>query len=78
MADLKKYLLKDRVEDVAENIIRRLLSYGIGRLLTYRDRFVVGELLKKAKDEDFALQDIIVSICISDTFLKSPQTTEKQ
>ena len=78
MADLKKYLLKDRVEDVAENIIRRLLSYGIGRSLTYRDRFVVGELLKKAKDDDFALQDMIVSICISDTFLKSPQTTEKQ
>ena len=77
MSDLKAYLLKDREEEVAENVIRRLLSYGIGRSLTYRDRFAVEKLLEKAQEDDFALQDMIVSICISDTFLKSPQPTKK-
>ena len=68
MAELKAHLLKDREDDIAENMLRRLLSYGIGRELTYRDRFAVGELLKQAKKNGYKLQDMIVSICQSETF----------
>ena len=48
MADLKAYLLEHRRENVAENILRRLLTYGLGRELTTRDLFAVEELLQES------------------------------
>lgn len=68
MRELKDYLLKNRGDDIAENVIRRLLSYGIGRTLTYRDRFAVEALFEEAKENDFKMRDIIVSICKSEVF----------
>ena len=50
-------------------MLRRLFSYGIGRELTYRDRFVVEELLEQAKKNEYKLQDMIVTICQSKVFL---------
>lgn len=78
MQELKKYLLKARLDDVAENVVRRLLTYSIGRALTYRDRFAVEELVKEAKKTDYAMGDIIISICLSDTFRKTPNHPEKK
>ena len=43
MADLKEHLLKSRRDDVVENMLRRLLGYGLGRELSYRDRLSVEE-----------------------------------
>lgn len=68
MKDLKRYLLKNRKDEVAENVIRRLMTYGIARELTYRDRFAVEELLEQAGANDYKLKDMIVSICQSGTF----------
>lgn len=78
MQDLKDYLLKERVDDIAENVIRRLLTYSLGRALTYQDRYAVEELVKNAKGSDYALGDMIVSVCLSDTFRKTPTNPEKQ
>lgn len=66
--ELKAYLLKNRKDDIAENVIRRLLSYSIGRHLTYRDRFAVEGLFDQAQANGFKMRDIIVSICQSDVF----------
>lgn len=68
LEDLKAYLLKNRRNDIAENVLRRLLSYGIGRELTYRDRFEVEGLLALSRENGFGLRDMIVSICQSDLF----------
>lgn len=68
MRELKAYLLKNRGDDIAENVIRRLLSYSIGRTLTYRDRFAVQALFEQAQGNDFKMRDIIVSICKSEVF----------
>lgn len=68
LRELKAYLLKNRKDDIAENVIRRLLSYSIGRHLTYRDRFEVQALFDQAQANDFKMRDIIVSICQSDVF----------
>jgi hypothetical protein len=76
MRELKAYLLKNRKDDIAQNMIRRLLSYGIGRTLTYRDRFAVEELFEEAEDNDFKMRDIIVSICKSDVFQDGSPTKE--
>ena len=73
MEDLKAYLLKEREDEVAENILRRLLTYSLGRSLTVHDRFVVEELLEQAKKDGYRLQDMIVSICQSPAFNQIPK-----
>ena len=75
MKELKKFLLQNRSEQIAENIIRRLLTYGIGRELTVHDRFAVKKLLEKAKANDYKLRNIIIDICQSPTFT---QQSKKQ
>lgn len=74
MRDLKEYLLKDRNEEIAENVIRRLLTYGIGRSLTYHDRYAVEELLKQSRQNEHHLQDMILSVCRSELF-RTPSTS---
>lgn len=69
MLDLKKYLLTERKDDIAENMIRRLLSYGVGRELTYRDRYAVETLLEESKKNEYKLQDMISLICQSKAFI---------
>jgi len=68
MKNLKTYLLKDRKAEITQNVIRRLMTYGIARELTYRDRFEVERLLELAKNNDYKFKDMIVSICQSGTF----------
>ena len=68
MQELKKYLLKERNAEIAENVIRRLMTYSVGRELTYRDRFEVKKLLKLAEENGYKLQDMITSVCQSPTF----------
>ncbi len=76
MRELKDYLLKERKDDIVENVIRRLLSYGLGRELTYRDRFAVDAIYKQVVSNGFRMRDIIVSICLSDVFRE--ETGRKQ
>jgi hypothetical protein len=68
MRELKDHLLKDHSEDIAENVIRRLLTYGIGRALTYHDRYAVEDLLKQSKQSDHRFQDMILTVCRSEIF----------
>ena len=68
MRQLKDFLLKNRKEEIAENVIRRLLTYGIGRELTTHDRFAVEALLQRAQTKQYKLRDIIVATCQGETF----------
>lgn len=68
MAELKAYLLKERKDDVARNVLRRLYAYGLGRKLTWHDRFAVDEMLDGARKTGFGMRDMIVAICRHDSF----------
>lgn len=68
MADLKAHLLKKRADDIAENVLRRLLTYGLGRELTYHDRFAIDALLEQSRKSGYRWQDLIVTICQSELF----------
>ena len=68
MAGLKRHLLRHRRDDIAENVLRRLLSYAIGRKLTYRDRFAVEDLFKASRKRDHRLREMIVLISQSPLF----------
>ncbi len=68
MRDLKNYLLKNRKEDIAKNVLKRFLGYGLGRELTVKDRFQVQTIFERSKAEDFKLKDMIIAICQSKIF----------
>ena len=68
MVQLKAHLLETRLDDIAKNVIRRLLTYAIGRELSYRDRYAVEDIFSRSKERDFLLRDMIVSICQSSVF----------
>ena len=69
VAALKAYLLEARRDDIAENVARRLLTYALGRELTYRDRFVVEELCAESRRNGYRLQDLIVAVCKTSLFM---------
>ena len=71
MRELKGFLLLERQDEIAENMTRRLLTYGLGRDLTIRDRIVVAELLEDSADHDHRIRDMIVLICQSRVFRPS-------
>ena len=71
MQELKAYLLKERQDEIARAVLSKLLAYGIGRDLTFRDRTALDGLLEESKKNGFKLRDMIVSICQSETFRDS-------
>ncbi len=71
LAELKAYLIAHRSDDIRKNMVSRLLSYGLGRELTVRDRFDVEELCQQAKANGSGMRDMIVSICQSEIFKDS-------
>ncbi len=68
MADLKRYLLEERKEDIAANLVHRFLTYGLGRELTYRDRVAEEQLLDHLKMNGLGMRDMIVAVCQSPLF----------
>lgn len=71
MQQLKDYLLRNKRREITDNVVRRLLTYAIGRELTVRDRFAVQSLVQKTESRSLGFQDIIIAICQSDTFRNS-------
>ena len=43
--------------------------YGIGRKLTYQDRFAVESLVNEARKNDYKVRDMILAVCKSDLFV---------
>lgn len=68
MQELKSYLLQNHREEIAENIIRKILSYSIGRELNYYDRSSIEKLMNQTRSSEFRMRDIIISICKSELF----------
>ncbi len=73
MEQLKAFLLKERKDDIAENVLRRLLSYSIGRGLTHRDGIYVEQLCSQTKKNEYRFQDMIIAICQSEVFRGRPK-----
>jgi hypothetical protein len=73
LRELKKHLLRHREHDIAKNVLEKLLTYAIGRKLTYRDRFAVDTLFEHSKQNGHELRDMIVAICQSELFRGQPR-----
>ena len=77
LAQLKRHLIEEYPELIAENLIRKLLSYGLGRKLDWRDTAEVEKLVNTAAIRDYRMKDIIVLICQSELFRQVENSPEE-
>ena len=68
MNELKKYLINNKEDEIAENVFRKLMTYAIGRELTFRDRFEIEKILKKLKVDGYGFRDMVIEVCKSSIF----------
>lgn len=67
---LKLALVDTRLDQFAQQIIRKMLSYGLSRQLEFYDEAVVRDIATKLKPKGYPLRDILVAITASEPFLK--------
>ena len=65
---LKKALIDTRLDDLGKQLIRKMLSYALGRQLEYYDEAVVREIAKKLKGSGYPLKDMVIEIGLSYPF----------
>ncbi len=69
MEDLKSHLIQEHLDDIAKNLLKRLLTYGIGRQLQTTDRFAIETIFRESAKTGHRIQDMVVLACKSDLFL---------
>ena len=69
LQDLKNYLLKNKKDQFAQSLVRKLMTYALGRSLKITDQDMVEELSGKFKRSDYKLSALIEEIVVSKTFL---------
>ena len=66
--ELKEYLLKNKNDEFAENVVRRLLSYALGRSLEFSDDEIVQQLTRSFQANDYKLATLVEEIVLSNPF----------
>ena len=66
--DLKAYLVEHKRDQFAETLVRKLLSYSLGRYLEFTDTESVKNLTSDFREDEYRMKDLIVSIVLSETF----------
>lgn len=66
--DLKRFLKEERKEWFARSLVKRLMSYALGRSLDLGDQPAVEALTKKFVQDDFRVGQLIVELVTSETF----------
>ena len=66
--DYKKLLLEEK-EQIARNIVQKLMIFATGADIQFADREVVDEIMNKAREKDFGLRTIVHEIVGSRVFL---------
>ena len=69
VADLKKYLADDRIDQVAYSVLRHLATYATGRTLTYREVEDLKRDALKLKSAGYRMQDMLRFVVASKLFL---------
>ena len=65
---LKDYLLNNRKDEFAENVVRRILSYALGRSLEFSDDEIVQQLTTSFKANDYKLATLVEDIVLTELF----------
>ena len=68
--DLRRYLAEDRIDQVAFSFLKHLMTYGIGRSLTYNELNYLKQDGLKLKAGGYRMQDMIRYVANSKLFLE--------
>lgn len=68
--ELRRYLAEDRIDQVAFSFLKHLMTYGIGRSLTYSELNYLKEDGLKLKAGGYRMQDMIRYVTSSKLFLE--------
>lgn len=63
-----KRLLKNRIDDIARNLVEKLLAYALCRRLEGYDAIVVDELMQVIAKDDYRMQTLITEVVTSYPF----------
>lgn len=74
---LRKLLVDVKKEDFINNLVENLLIYSLGRGLGYSDKLFVKQLSKRAAENDYRLQDLIIAVTESVPFQKMRDPSAK-
>ena len=64
---LKKHLLKEK-DSYLKNMSRKLLGYALGRSVRYYDFYVINEMVRSAKENDYRFSAMVIKIVNSYQF----------
>ncbi len=67
---LKMALIDNRLDDLGKQLIRKMLSYALGRQLEYYDEAVVRDIASKLKGAGYPIKDMVLEIGQSYPFTK--------
>ena len=66
--ELRALLVRDRKEDFVRCLSKHLLTYALGRGVTYHDKLTVREIVARGRPSNYAFQELIMAVCLSDSF----------
>lgn len=66
---LRNHLLTVRRDDFARSLVRRLLTYALGRELDLEDESTINELCESFHQNDYQLRDLLKAVVISNLFV---------
>ena len=67
--DLKDYILTEKKSDFRRAVVRKVMSYSLGRYLEFSDRSSVDQICQKLEQENDTFQALIEHIVLSEPFL---------
>ncbi len=65
---LRKAIAQERIDDLTIQMVRKMLSYALGRQLEYYDEASVAQIVAKTNEDDRKIRTMIREIVLSDTF----------
>ena len=68
VASLKKYILEKRKKDVTRSLTKHLLSYALGRSLSFTDEDEIEEIIKKTEESGYKTHTLLEAIVTSKLF----------
>jgi hypothetical protein len=75
-ADLRDFVLRYR-EQYLRNVAERLMTYAVGRAMTYEDMPVVRAVVRAAAEDGYRFQSLILAVARSDAFQMSTRPTDE-
>ncbi|MEM9644154.1 MAG: DUF1592 domain-containing protein, partial [Planctomycetota bacterium] len=74
LSDLSETLVGRRSEDLSRQLIRKMLSYALGRQLNYHDEATVRDLIDGLRQDDHRIRSLVHGIVQSDAFQMKQRT----